>query len=415
VEFPDSQALHLRLLGATELRATDAKAAGRVLSQPKRLALLAYLAIARPSDYVQRDELTALLWSRKDDTRARTSLRQALSFLRRNLGKDLFQVRGDALRLTPGVLRTDLDELRQALEDGDTDQVLALYAGELMPAFFVSDSPEWERWLDRERLSLGHSVLALATASASDALERNEPARTVAWCRRALIHWPSSEGAARILIDAYCQMGDLAAAEAVFEEVGVAVRETLGREPASGMRGSIDDALDREPASSGGEGAHDTTRPRAWVAAAAATAFGAAVIALALGAARDRTTDVRPSPSVMAIRTVALPTLGSDSTPATALGVFVHEQLAPTDGLTIQSLGTTTSRGGVPTPEAVFDRWRSDVLVDLVLGSNNDSLIAEVSLSRRSERATQTVGRFALAKDQSLSGVASRISDALSR
>lgn len=74
----------LRLLGPIELERDDGTVVSSVLAQPKRLALLAYLAAARPGTLLRRDTLLALFWPDADDDRARNSLRQSVHFLRRS-------------------------------------------------------------------------------------------------------------------------------------------------------------------------------------------------------------------------------------------------------------------------------------------------------------------------------------------
>ena len=69
--------ISFRTLGTTDLR-RDGKEISTVLAQPKRLALLAYLASARPRGFHSRDSVLALFWPDADAERARNSLRQAL-------------------------------------------------------------------------------------------------------------------------------------------------------------------------------------------------------------------------------------------------------------------------------------------------------------------------------------------------
>src|SRR5688500_9632207 len=77
VEVNSPRLLTLGTLALTG--AGDAPALG-----PRKLALLAYLALAtRP---LTRDRLAELFWGDRDDARARHSLREALSALRRALG-----------------------------------------------------------------------------------------------------------------------------------------------------------------------------------------------------------------------------------------------------------------------------------------------------------------------------------------
>ncbi|HKP50089.1 MAG TPA: hypothetical protein VJU17_08760, partial [Gemmatimonadales bacterium] len=77
--------LTIRLLGGCELVAGDKAPVTGLLVQPKRLALLLYLAVALPRGFRRRDEILALFWPESDAGRARNSLRQALHELRSHL------------------------------------------------------------------------------------------------------------------------------------------------------------------------------------------------------------------------------------------------------------------------------------------------------------------------------------------
>src|SRR6185503_7465343 len=97
--------LRLRTFGSVDLQGPDDRDLRSVLAQPKRLALLIYLAAARPSGVHRRDELLALFWPDLDDTRARDALNQALRFLRQAVGADVFVRRGgEDVGVDPAVL-----------------------------------------------------------------------------------------------------------------------------------------------------------------------------------------------------------------------------------------------------------------------------------------------------------------------
>ncbi len=68
----------LRLFGGLELRGSDGLQLDTVLTQPKRVALLAFLAAAAPHRFHRRDTLLGLLWPELDQEHARAALRQAL-------------------------------------------------------------------------------------------------------------------------------------------------------------------------------------------------------------------------------------------------------------------------------------------------------------------------------------------------
>ena len=67
-----------RALGTLALQDPNHEALESVLAQPKRVALLVYLTIARPRGFHRRDTLLALLWPEQDEQHARWALNQAL-------------------------------------------------------------------------------------------------------------------------------------------------------------------------------------------------------------------------------------------------------------------------------------------------------------------------------------------------
>ena len=80
--------IHFRTLGALDLRGSGGEELRTVLAQPKRTALLAYLALTTPRGPHRRDTLLALFWPEQDTDHARNALSQAVHFLRRSLGAE---------------------------------------------------------------------------------------------------------------------------------------------------------------------------------------------------------------------------------------------------------------------------------------------------------------------------------------
>src|SRR3989454_4389221 len=87
--------IELRLLGGLNLRRDDGRELDSALTQPKRVALLAYLALAAPHRFHRRDTLLGLFWPELDQDHARAALRQALHGLRQALGPVTLTGRGD--------------------------------------------------------------------------------------------------------------------------------------------------------------------------------------------------------------------------------------------------------------------------------------------------------------------------------
>ncbi len=240
------QVIRLRLLGGVDLRGADGTEATDVLRQPKRLALLTYLAASAPLRFHRRDSLLAMFWPELDDVHARGALRRSLHFLRRHLGEAAVVGRGDELGVDSGALWCDVVAFRQAVSAKAPEDALTLYRGDLLEGFFVASAPEFERWLGEER-----SVLRSAAAAAARSLcERDQavaPEAAVAWARRAAQLAPEDESAARLLIGALDRAGDRTAALQAFDDWGARLREEFGLEPSPETVGLVDGIRSRQP------------------------------------------------------------------------------------------------------------------------------------------------------------------------
>ena len=71
--------MRLRLFGALELTAGEGAEREVVTVQPKRSAVLAYLAVARPEPRHRRDTLLSLFWPGGDEEHARNVIGWASS------------------------------------------------------------------------------------------------------------------------------------------------------------------------------------------------------------------------------------------------------------------------------------------------------------------------------------------------
>ena len=106
--------IELFLLGGIELRrdgdANDPEL-HRLLAQPRPVALLIYLTIAGrgPGAFHRRDTLVAMFWPETDQEHARTNLRKLVHVIRKALGDDVIESRGDEeLRVVPERLWCDV-------------------------------------------------------------------------------------------------------------------------------------------------------------------------------------------------------------------------------------------------------------------------------------------------------------------
>jgi len=226
--------IRFTMLGGIDLKGGDGAALDELLRQPKRLALLAYLAAPSPGAWHRRDSLLALFWPDLDAGRARTSLRNALYVLRQTLGDGVVRTRGDEeVSVDPEAIETDLGALLAALEAARLEEGLALYPGELLPGFYSPASEGFERWLEEERARLRTRV-ARAAADLSDAREREGrlgPAILAA--EKAAELDPDDEIAVRRLMRLLDAAGDRGKALALFERFKTRLAAEFGAEPAA--------------------------------------------------------------------------------------------------------------------------------------------------------------------------------------
>ena len=211
--------MQLLLLGVPDLTGPDSSSVETVLSQPKRLGLLAYLAAARPYGFQRRDSLLALFWPDLAPAPARRALRQALHFLRRALGPDALMTRGaDEIAVSATALSCDIRSFDRAVAAGNFCEALALYRGELLDGVYVSGaSHRLDQWLDRERAYVLERALFAAWALADEEEKRGNVSGAAHWARRAAELHATNEHSIQRLIALLGRNGDRAGAVRAYE------------------------------------------------------------------------------------------------------------------------------------------------------------------------------------------------------
>ncbi|MFQ5889162.1 MAG: protein kinase [Gemmatimonadota bacterium] len=222
----------LFLLGSLELVAPDGRRLLSVLAQPKRVALMAYLAVGGDLGFKRRDSLLGVFWAELDQEHARHALRQAVYVLRRALGTDVLVSRGDEeIGLSGEVVWCDAIAFERAAAAGHVEEALDLYQGDLLPGFFLADAPEFERWLESERERLRELASDGAWAVARIREEEGNPTGAAHWARRAFELAPFDEGALRRLIELLDRLGDRAGAVRAYEQFARTLHEEYRTEP----------------------------------------------------------------------------------------------------------------------------------------------------------------------------------------
>ena len=210
---PPADVVTVRLLGKLDVLGPDGGSILSVTAQPKRVGLLAYLAIGDPGAFTRRDRMTGVFWPDVDDERARHALRQALYVLRQGLGSDALEKRGnDEVRLTPTAVWCDVPAFETAAAHGNHLEALDWYAGELLPGFHIDGAGAFEHWLETERTRLRR----LAVDSAWSLSEEEEASGNVSgaarWAQKAADLAPFDEAGLCRLLEVLDRLGDRAGA-----------------------------------------------------------------------------------------------------------------------------------------------------------------------------------------------------------
>ena len=200
----------LRLFGGISIDADGAPITGRAV-QRRRLALLSLLAAA-PAQGTSRERLIAFLWPEADAESGRRFLSDSVYRINQALEGDVIAAVGDALRLDPERLPSDLSAFEDALRRGDHEATVGEYAGPFLDGFFLPDAPEFERWVESERDRLARDYARALEALAQASAREGRHTEAVGWWRRLAAQDPLSARIALGLMHALDAAGDRAAA-----------------------------------------------------------------------------------------------------------------------------------------------------------------------------------------------------------
>jgi DNA-binding SARP family transcriptional activator len=233
--------LQLRTFGGLALCRADAPLRGAA-AQPRRLALLAALAVAGPRG-IRRDRLLALLWPSRDTPSGRQALSQALYALRRDAGgAPLVAGAGtEELRLDSAVVRADVVDFQTALARGAREEALSIYSGPFLDGVFLTgDDGAFEQWVEAARARLHARAVDAAGALADAAQRAGATAEALRWARHAVELAPGDEPATRRLMLAHERAGDLAGALAAYERLAARLAADVGAQPSAATRALVE-------------------------------------------------------------------------------------------------------------------------------------------------------------------------------
>ena len=151
------------LLGAFSVTLADGRAL--TIATKKNRAMLAVMALS-PGAQTTRDRLCGLLWGDRGDDQARSSLRQSLAVLRKELGEAeamVLQTRDDVVGIrlgNVGVDAADFLRLADAADLASLRQAAELYRGEFLADNSIRDL-SFDEWLSIERRRLAEKAISV--------------------------------------------------------------------------------------------------------------------------------------------------------------------------------------------------------------------------------------------------------------
>src|SRR5919112_1002476 len=270
-EAQEDKRLSIRLLGPPEVSFGEQPPLR--LGTKKRLALLCYLATEGGRH--PRRELAELLWPQSEERRARTVLRSALANLRKALregtgegtgegtayGKEdrFFVVDSDLLGIEARAVELDLEALEAAVSlaraeaspggrSADTAAVgrreligrlegaLGLYRGEFMEGFSVEEAPDFEVWVEGERMRWRALFGELCERVSRLEGEEGLIGEAIATARLWVGHAQLEEAAHRRLVELLSSAGESERALLVYEGFENTLKRELKMEPSSQMQ-----------------------------------------------------------------------------------------------------------------------------------------------------------------------------------
>ena len=213
--------LTIRLFGGMTIQ--DGRGANYLPRSRKTRAVVAILALTAPRPS-QRSQLTALLWSQRENEQARASLRQAVHELQETFGTEWSQiVVAERHTLAMNLRDVRVDALSTTEASAPRSELLTLFQEGFLEDLRGLD-PAFDDWLGRER----RRFVGLARLAA-EALFREHltPPETIATARALLRVDPAHDGAWRALIKAHIDASDRAAARLACDQW----REAMGLTP----------------------------------------------------------------------------------------------------------------------------------------------------------------------------------------
>ncbi len=194
----------LTLLGGFHLADGDGNEIA--VASRKAQGMLAFLAL-HGSAAVARERIAAMFWGDLPEDRARHSLRQVLTALRRDAA--IVEASGETLCLDTRVCTADAAEfaaLAAGTDRGDLERAVTLHAGPLLDGLSAKEEA-FEEWLRAERMRLAKTAVGAMTRLAAQHTAQAEHESAVRVLHRLVACDPANEEGHRALMRSYEALG----------------------------------------------------------------------------------------------------------------------------------------------------------------------------------------------------------------
>ena len=124
---------------------------GKWLDLPPKQPLLLCAYLACYENWVDRSEIINLFWPEEHETKGRHNLSQLLYHCKKQVWAQGLET--ERLRVR-WLISSDVQELREALANGNWSKVVELYRGELLEKIPAGELFDYEEWLNSERETL---------------------------------------------------------------------------------------------------------------------------------------------------------------------------------------------------------------------------------------------------------------------
>lgn len=181
-----------------------------------------------------------LLWGDRTEAAARHSLSEALRVIRRTAGDSSVDTTSGQVRLAPGFVEVDVDQLEELVAGENWEAASELIAGEFLEGFAVPEASQFEDWLASEREHWRRQGVEVLVRASEALAQTGRTQDASALAARSLALEPSSERALGAALRSMSLAGDRAGALELFDRFRARLAETLGTQPGHEIRALVE-------------------------------------------------------------------------------------------------------------------------------------------------------------------------------